>query len=308
MAWSSGFFNSLNGDRTYNAQQMSDIFKGLITDGVYESVDDKLVVQPNTGMAVQIGSGRGWFGGHWIENTAEYPLTIEAADVTLNRYAAIIIRVDETTSVRSVEPVVKYSAVATAPVKPTMERSETVKEYCLAYVYIKAGAREITAADIEDARGDTSVCGWVTGLIDQVDTKTFWEQWSALFNDFMADNEVEFTAWFDTVKGYLDEDVAAKLTADVLALQEKQSIKSTGILTVQDWTVGSDGRYTQTIEMAGVTDSNDLMVTPADGYMEMYNTMGCEAISQGVGVLTFRCGYIPDYPVDIPVEVIIFNL
>ena len=61
MAWKSGFFNSVNGDRLYNADDMSKIFDGLITDGVYESVDDKLAVQPNSGMTIQIATGRGWF-------------------------------------------------------------------------------------------------------------------------------------------------------------------------------------------------------------------------------------------------------
>ena len=32
--WSYGFYNSVNGDRLYNAQQMSELFEGLITDGV----------------------------------------------------------------------------------------------------------------------------------------------------------------------------------------------------------------------------------------------------------------------------------
>ena len=50
MAWTSGFFNSVNGDRLYNADQMSHIFEGLITDGVYESVGNKLAVQPNSGL------------------------------------------------------------------------------------------------------------------------------------------------------------------------------------------------------------------------------------------------------------------
>ena len=41
MAVTYGFFSSLNSDRLYNADQMSNYFKGLITNGVYESVDDQ---------------------------------------------------------------------------------------------------------------------------------------------------------------------------------------------------------------------------------------------------------------------------
>jgi len=305
MAWTNGFFNSINGDRKYNAQQMSEIFKGLITDGVYESVDDKLAVQPSNGMSIQIATGRGWFGGHWVDNSTVYPLVLESADVTLNRYAAIIIRVDESTSVRSVEPTVKYSALATTPVKPTMERTETVKEYCLAYVHIKAGATAITAADIEDTRGNTDLCGWVTGLIEQVDTKTLWEQWQALFNEFMTDNEAEFKAWYNALKEALEGDVATKLTADVLALQSKV-VKTTGTFDALGWDSYVNGTYLQTIAVSGVTATNDVLIAPAADHKAIYNDMGCECISQAEGTLTFKC-YDPQ-DVAVEVEVIIFNL
>ena len=50
------------------------------------------------------------------------------------------------------------------------------------------------------------------------------------------------------------------------------------------------------------------MVTPADGHKNTYNNMGCEAITQAAGTLTFRCENILNTPVDVSVEVIIFNL
>ena len=86
MAWTYGFFNSVNGDRLYNSQQMSEIFEGLITDGVYENVGNKMAVQPNNGMTIQIATGRGWFGKHWVNNDSEYTLTLSTSDVILNRY------------------------------------------------------------------------------------------------------------------------------------------------------------------------------------------------------------------------------
>lgn len=194
MAWTYGFFNSVDGDRTYNAQQMSEIFDGLITEGVYESVGNKLAVQPNEGMTIQINTGRGFVGKHWVKNDSIYTHTLEASDVLLNRYCAVCIRADDTDSVRNAVPYFKYSEFATNPVKPTMTRTEKITERCLAYIYIKAKAKTITAADIEDTRGDTNLCGWVTGLIDQVDTTTLWEQYKAEWNTFMDDNEAEIEA------------------------------------------------------------------------------------------------------------------
>lgn len=167
MSWTSGFFNSVNGDRRYNADQMGAIFEGLITDGIYKSVGNKLAVEPNNGMTIQINTGRGWFDGRWVNNASPYLHTLEASDVLLNRYCAVCVRVDLTEDNRKAEPYFKYSEFATTPIKPTMERTETVKEYCLAYIYINAGVSAITSANIEDTRDNSDLCGWVTGLTTQ---------------------------------------------------------------------------------------------------------------------------------------------
>ena len=37
-----GFYNSIKGDRKYNALEMSSIFDGIIVDGVYMSIGDAL--------------------------------------------------------------------------------------------------------------------------------------------------------------------------------------------------------------------------------------------------------------------------
>ena len=50
MAFTCGFFNSENGDRKYNAEQMSAIFDGIIADGVFTTIGDHLAVSAGTGM------------------------------------------------------------------------------------------------------------------------------------------------------------------------------------------------------------------------------------------------------------------
>lgn len=291
--WTSGFFNSVNGDRTYNADQMSAIFEGLITNGVYESVGNKLAVQPNNGMTIQINTGRGWFNGRWVNNNALHLQTLEAPDVLLNRYCAVCVRVDNSDGGRKAEPYFKYGELATTPIKPTMERSETVKEYCLAYVYIRGGASEITTADIEDTRSNGELCGWVTGLIKQLDNKTLYEQWEAIFFE-----------WFNNLEEYMDENVEAKLTNDVLQLKGR-TLKNTAVLKSDGWTDNSNGAYTQTVTVNGVTADNDILVSPSEAYKNTYIAMGCEVVSKDYHSITFEC---TNPQGDVLVEIIIFNL
>lgn len=205
MAITYGFFNAIkqsNGtyDRVYNADQMSTYFEGLVSDGVYESVDDAMQVLAGTGMQVQVGAGRAIIDSKWLKNTAAYPLTINAAHVTLNRYTAIVIRLD--LSARTISIVTKDGENATAPIKPTMTNSETVKEMCLAYVYVGRGATTITQANIEDTRPDNNVCGWVTGIVQQVDTsklflqyQTAYEQQLQTMQNWQEAQETEFSDW-----------------------------------------------------------------------------------------------------------------
>ena len=282
MAWEYGFFNSVNGDRVYNAQQMSSIFEGLITDGVYESVANKLAVQPSSGMTIQIASGRGWFNKHWVNNDTEYLITLEASDVTLNRYAAICIRVDDSDGVRSAVPYVKYSTYATNPTKPTMTRTETVKEYCLAYVYIGAGVSEITAANIEDTRPNTELCGWVTGLIEQLNSTTLFSQWEAIFTD-----------WFNSLHDLINENTEAMLVA---ALPTSLKIS----IPVSQWEA-VDGVYTTTVLITGMTATKSVIVNPTLTSASTYSASEVRCSGQSTNALEFTAVSLPTEAINIDV-------
>lgn len=294
MAWTSGFFNSVSGDRTYNADHISKMFQGLITNGVYESVGNKLAVEPNGGMTVSINTGRGWFYDRWVYNDAKYVLTLEDADVLLNRYAAVCIKVDLTDSVRKAEPYIKYGEPGSTPSKPSMQRTETVQEFCLAYIYIGAGVTEITATAIEDTRFDSNLCGWVTGLITQLDTSTLYKQWEGVFLE-----------WFQSLTDYLDEDVEAKLVADMIAVNNRL-FKSTVTLNGLGWVSQSGGTYIQTVSVDGVSLFNHCMVLPdADSEIDYFD-MRCEPVGVSTNSMTFQCLNPKD--TDLKLDVIIYNL
>lgn len=214
MAITYGFFNAIKQsdgtyDRTYNADQMSTYFEGLVSDGVYEAVDDGMQVLAATGMQVQVGAGRAIIDSKWIKNTAAYPLTINAAHVTLNRYTAIVIRLD--LFARTIAITTKDGENATAPVKPIITNSETIKEMCLAYIYIGRGVTSISQANIEDTRPDNDVCGWVTGIVQQVDTSKLFLQWQTAYEEFyqqmqtwQQQQESAFDTWFSALTDQLN--------------------------------------------------------------------------------------------------------
>lgn len=280
--WESGFFNSVNGDRVYNAEQMSGIFEGLITDGVYESVGNKLAVQPSSGMTIQIASGRGWCKKHWFNNTTPYLMTLEASDVTLNRWCAVCIRADDSDSVRDAKPTLKYSDYATNPVKPAAVNTETAKELILAYVYIRAGATEIKASDITDARADESVCGWVTGLIEQLNSATLWTQWEALFTD-----------WFNGLQDLINENTEAML---VNALP----VSLTLTLTAEGW-VSENGVYKQTLTVTGMTDTKSVLANPTADSAGAYSASEIKCSGQSTNTLEFTAVTAPTEAINVDV-------
>ena len=59
MAVTSGFYNSINGDRTYNAEQMSAIFDGIINDGVLANIGKVFQVRVSVSERgiVSVGTG-----------------------------------------------------------------------------------------------------------------------------------------------------------------------------------------------------------------------------------------------------------
>lgn len=192
MALTSGFYNSLNGDRRYNSEQISSMFEGLLSDGVFESVDNAFIVTPSSGLTLSVGSGRAWVKNKWAKNDANITITLNPAHVTLNRYTAIVLRNDFTTRDITLEMI--DGANASSPTKPSIVRNASMYDLCLAYVYVGAGATTITSANITDMRPDNTVCGWVTGLIQQVDTSQLFLQYQTAYEDFFEQLE----SWKDT--------------------------------------------------------------------------------------------------------------
>lgn len=213
MAITYGFFNAIKQsdgtyDRVYNSDQISEMFEGLISDGVFESVGDALIVKEKSGMTIEVGTGRAWIGDRWMKNDAKMNITLTGAHLTLNRWSAIVIRADYSNRVISI--VEKVGTPATTPMKPTITYDDFIKEKCLAYIYVGKGATSITQANIVDCRADTSICGWVTGVVTQVDTSQLFLQYQAAYERQLTTmqawenaQKTAFDSWFSTLTDQL---------------------------------------------------------------------------------------------------------
>ena len=196
-----GFFNSQNGDRKYDADQMSEYFDGLVSNGVYESVDGALQVLAAQNMEVNVQPGRAIINSKWIKNDAVLTLSINQSHPTLDRYSAVVIRLDITN--RLIEITTKDGTPASSPLKPAMQDDSVAVELCLAYILVKAGATSISQVYIEDMR-PSNLCGWVTGLIDQVDTSTLFLQFQTAYEQYYNNMTAAFDNWFSSLTQQLN--------------------------------------------------------------------------------------------------------
>lgn len=198
-------------DRVYLASQFAAYFASFIGNGVYASKSDKLQVveQDLQGMAVNVLGGQGWINGYWYENTESISLVIDVADGVLNRVDSVVLRLGF--SERNIWVAVKKGTPAASPSAPALTRNADYYELQLATIDVPAGSVKITQAQITDTRMNQNVCGWVTGVVDQLDTTTLFNQFDAWYNEQTASWQEQFDTWFETIKGQLDEDAAGNL-------------------------------------------------------------------------------------------------
>jgi hypothetical protein len=213
MALTYGFYNSQNGDRTYDATDISSIFDGIINDGVFMSIGDAFIVSAANGMQVTVGSGRAWFNHTWTYNSVALLLTIEPAEIVLNRIDTVVLEINASEEVRANSIKVIKGTPASNPVAPTLINTELVHQYPLADIYVGANVTEIIPANITNRVG-TEACPLSTGILETLDSAPLLAQWNSAFTvhsqawvDQMAQQQNDFNgrqmtiqAWYDLVR------------------------------------------------------------------------------------------------------------
>lgn len=211
MALTSAFFDAkLVGDeydRVYSAESFAEYFASFIANGVFPNPATNLQVVANVpgDMTVRVKSGLGWINGYYCKNDGDYQLTLSPANGTLPRIDAVVLRWSR--SNRSISLEVKTGVATSSPSAPSLERSADNYELMLASIHVVAGATSIAQANITDKRPDSTVCGWVKGVVDQIDTTGLFAQYDDAFQ-----------TWFADLQSQLSGDVAANLQSQITAL------------------------------------------------------------------------------------------
>lgn len=183
MAEWSGFFDAHkvgdSWDRTYLAEDFAKFLAPLIGNGIFAGRSNELQVfqAVPAGMSVVLSSGQSWIEGYGYINDSDLSIPVDPADGALGRIDRIV---NQWSSVdRRIRTVWKKGTPAVNPVAPPLQWNSDYKELNICTLNITAGLSAITQDKIHDTRMDSSVCGWVTSLIEQVDTSTLYVQWEA---------------------------------------------------------------------------------------------------------------------------------
>lgn len=235
------FFNSVNGDRRYKAEDWANYFNKFITNGYFPNIASNLqVIASGTNMKVTLRAGAAWINGYMYNNTTDFDLTIQTADAVNSRKDRVVIRLDH--SKREVKAYVKKGTPSTSPVAPALQRDADAYELSVAEVLVRNGVVVITQEAVTDVRLNKDLCGVVNSLL-QADTTAIFNQYLDWFTrtkaNYDQDNSIimsdlrksvedekkryntEFTAWFQNLKAVLDTNTAGNLLNEINKINDK---------------------------------------------------------------------------------------
>ena len=223
------FFNSKNHDRTYSAADWADYFASFVGNGVFANPASSCQVVAGEGMNVSVSPGKLWINGYMGSVTVPEVIALSTADADNPRIDRIAARMDLTQRLMSIDVIT--GEPSDTPQAAELTRTDDIYEICLAEIYLGVGVTEITQADITDTRADGNICGWVTGLIDQIDATELFAQYQSAFE-----------LWFSNLQNQLDENQAANLQNQIdgvaAALGNKMDAVIVDSATGDNYTIG----------------------------------------------------------------------
>lgn len=225
-------FNSVNSDRVYKAEDWAWYFSTFIKNGVFPDPSDGLKVVADSGMNLKVKPGFAFIHGYAMRNPDEYVITIDTADGAFARIDRVVVRLDHVS--RDMYIHLLKGTVSDRPVAPDITRDAEIHDIVLADVTVMAGTTAITNANITDRRFDKTLCGIVTGTVEEIDPSTLTLQFETYFNEFKTNFEqdmdvwknqqqADVESWLQSLYGALTDDEMASLLLQIETLKKEAS-------------------------------------------------------------------------------------
>lgn len=195
------FFNSVNGDRKYKAEEWAEYFASFIGNGIFPNPATNLMVQASVNMTLAIRAGKAWVNGYFFYNTDDTTIELDTADGVLKRIDRLVVRWSLTD--RTISLAVKKGANASYPTPPVLQRDADIYELALADITVNNGAVEITQSNIADQRYNSELCGLVSQTVQTIDTSQLAAQLEAWFTEYQNLSREEYQtliAFFESLK------------------------------------------------------------------------------------------------------------
>lgn len=180
-------------DRAETSELFRLLFAKLLTNGVLALPGDCFqVIAGSTGLTVKIRPGFGLINGAFAYDGAEETYALAAAPTQYSRIDRVVLRCNYLE--RLCEIIIKTGTPAANPVPPELLQPSSGDYYELGLALVNIGTNQsvITQSSITDTRADSSVCGFITQLIDHIDTKVFYEQFNAFYAEFVEKSDASY--------------------------------------------------------------------------------------------------------------------
>lgn len=237
-----GFYNSYNGDRKYDSEQLSSIFDGIIEDGVFANVGEKFAVAPGAGMQIIVKTGRAWFKHTWNLNDSWMVLDIDPADSLRSRIDSVVLEINSNTLVRENSIKIVKGTLGSSPIAPTMIHGDGVDQYRLADITVGPGISTIGESNISNKVG-LDETPYVVAPIKSIDVSYLYNEWDNSFNKWLEDTDASFQEWFSNIQAQLAGDVAANLQNQIdrcVKFEDKATIDDIKHSNPNKWTDSKD--------------------------------------------------------------------